>query len=257
MLRLAVLMGCAMGCGAVEWVQPDAALPASWGGLRLHETDGALVLASSEGAAREVLALVEEARGALVAAGAVVTGRLLLIALDEGDPPLMADEEGFACRIGDWHARAIGRPPPGESGGMHAESGEPEAGAALLARLIAFALPRDDEELGVPAALREAVVGVLLLPTSDGIASAVDALMDLARAEMAQDEDVGLAERAMIAAATPFVKSMMRKEFLRQNQARALELMVALAVADPSARNALLLAAFEQADLDAEDAELW
>jgi len=251
------MLAYATACSSVDWIESPSDFPASWRHLRLYETTEALVLASSERAARDVISQAREAGEIFAEFSSAPIGRLLLIAVDAEDPPLLAEASDYETRVARWHARATERPPPESSHGESVDPDEPEFDRLLLMRLISFGLPRDDLELGVPAALRARAAGILVLPTEACIEHAVEALMVVAREEMARDDEVGMGERAMIALAMPFMKSMMRKEFMRLTQGRFFELLATLAESDLVLRSQLLIDCSVRIGLEPEDAEPW
>lgn len=207
-----------------------------------------MVLASTERAARDVLDQADEALATFAEVAGYSAGRGVLIAISAEDPLLLDDLSLLQSQMARWHAEAIGADLPPES---HEEL---ESEGAFLSRMVAYGLPRADRILGLPDSLRESAAWIFVLPTEDCVEQAVDALMELAKTEMAHDEEIGLSERAMMALTLPFINSMLRKEFLHQTQRSLLQLLVT-SEADPVARAALLAACLESAGLDAEESD--
>ena len=102
------MLAYATACSSVDWIESPSDFPASWRHLQLYETTEALVLASSERAARDVISQAREAGEIFAEFSSAPIGRLLLIAVDAEDPPLLAEASDYETRVARWHARAAG-----------------------------------------------------------------------------------------------------------------------------------------------------
>jgi len=154
-------------------------MPEAWRDLRLYEGRCAFVLASSEEAAEQAHEVARIAFQVFVDELGHEPRRGLVIAGSKDDRLLVDGAEELLDTLPRWNAAATGRdPPPGSRSRRGARRSDvpPE----LAARLLTGGIPVDEPSLDLPAALRERIAYVVLLPTDDCLDATCATITDLA-----------------------------------------------------------------------------
>lgn len=205
---LAILIGvlaatCLGACRSVAWVEDDSVEAIEWRGRRVWVGAEDTVLATSEDAAAEAAAFLEDVRPALAEAG-VDAGRGLVIAMGPDDAHLFASEGA-----GDYGMRELAR----RHRQVLAEAGAEAAAARILfdqddedldpedidelmqalARTVPAAVPLRDVELALPSALTSRADWVFVFPTRSSLYRAASTVLQTALA------DASFGERLLIA----------------------------------------------------------
>ncbi len=202
LLLLPCLAGSCSSTPSTVWQPKPPGDPITWRQFSLYRGDAAFVLASKESAASEVHLLVERARAAVEASGAAQPDLGLVIALTKRDALLFENAEDHESALRRWGGKSGMQI---ELRSQEGDSGEPlDFDKRLMYQLVPVAVPTDDTDLDLPAALREQFTHVLIAPT--------DALIESTMGEMIKAsfdaKEIGWAQRQLVyAIANP--KAMM------------------------------------------------
>ena len=149
------------------WSPLAAELPPAWRDLCLFDGECAFVLASSEAAARQAHAVARTASQVFRDEIGRLPRRGLLIAGSKDDRLLLEGPEELLEAMPRWNAEATGREPPPRRFSSKRARNRGEVPPELAVRLLDGGIPLDEPNLDLPAALRERIAYVVLLPTDD------------------------------------------------------------------------------------------
>jgi hypothetical protein len=183
-----------------------------------------MVAARDESAAADVYASYEAVRTIVANVCAVSPTPPLLLAIDDGDEPLLSDPLRTLERVTAWQREHVdsGEPPQVPE----AASTRPDLPTNVLtalARTAAGAVPAVAPELALPATWRDGATWCFVMPTENAIAAATDAALDYG----IEQADISFVKRALIAPFMPLVRSRARDELRRQVQRQLLDAMLA------------------------------
>ncbi|MBL8725791.1 MAG: hypothetical protein JNK49_17240 [Planctomycetes bacterium] len=163
-------------CASTPWLEPTANRATTWRHCRVFESSAAMVLAREPEAALELHHLASAAAAAIAEATGLPAARGLVLAIGPGDPLFAADPLQHVAQVQRWHAQATGAPEPPP----------PDADPAappieLLAPLTAGGVPKDANDLALPADLLAEAAFVVVLPSERLLRENVDRMVEAAR----------------------------------------------------------------------------
>jgi len=219
-----------------SWSPLAAELPGAWRDLCLYDGECAFVLASCEAAAGQAHDVARIAFQVFVDELGRRPRRGLLIAGSKDDRLLVDGAEELIEAMPRWNAAATGReaPPPGSWSRRGGRRGDvpPE----LAARLLAGGIPVDEPSLDLPAALRERIAYVVLLPTDDCLDATCAAITDLAL----EREGVSWIQLKLAEAVVGHPADLMARELRAMSLATLLEVVSSSERLDPQSADAVM-----------------
>ena len=220
MTRVLFVVGCLAACAASPFTAPPTGLPTSHGDREVFYGPRCIVIARSEHSAADLHDCVAQLADQVKEATGKEPRRGLVLAMEFDDPLPIEPLEAYATTMNELHARATGATNvrvPFERA-KTSDGREVEIDEAVPMRIRSFAVPRDDETLSLPQILRDQAAFVAVLPTTDCLEEAADAVLEAGLTA----EGISMWQRAMLAPFRGTLVDQLVQEFRKSCRATIL-----------------------------------